>query len=85
MYYSNGEYCDSKTDFLNHELNSMQWTETTLFETLLECCKFKFWWKMDECMDKSPKEITFNLSIDMVNLVVSNVCQDVDRYGLFRV
>lgn len=40
MYYSNGKFCESKTYFEDHESNSpVQWTDTTLFESLVECCR----------------------------------------------
>ena len=79
MYYSDGTRCQSKSNFEDHELNSMEWTYTTLFETALECCRERFWWDIDGCIEGSPKEIKFTFSIDIDGVSEPTNCQDTDR------
>jgi hypothetical protein len=79
MYYSDGTKCDSKVNFEDTELNSMTWVETTLFETVEDCCREKFWWDIVGCINESPKEIQFTLSIDIKGVSEPTNCQDADR------
>ena len=80
MYHSNGQHCEIKTFFEDHESNSpTDWTATTLFETLGECCREKFWWDIDGCLDGSPKKMTFKFSININGLIQPHICQDADR------
>jgi len=79
MYYSDGIKCDSKVNFEDTELNSMDWIQTTLFETVEDCCRERFWWDIVGCINKSPKEIQFTFSIDINGVGEPTNCQDADR------
>ena len=79
MYFSNGNFCSIKTLFEDHESNSFEWTSTTLFETLDECCRERFWWDIDGCLEGSPKKITFEFSVNIQGLGQPQFCQDADR------
>eukprot|EP00985_Skeletonema_marinoi_P006405 scaffold2771_cov198-Skeletonema_marinoi.AAC.3 len=79
MYYSDGTKCDSKLNFEDTELNSMNWIQTTLFETAEDCCRERFWWDIAGCLDESPKEIQFTFSLDIHGVSEPTNCQDADR------
>ena len=79
MYYSTGTSCNSKLNFEDTELNSMNWISTTLFETAEDCCRERFWWDIEGCLASSPKEIQFTFSIDIGGVAEPTNCQDADR------
>jgi len=80
MYYSNGEFCDQKVDFEDWEAKytPATWSSSSLFETLDECCATKFWYDVDTCMAKSPKEMVFTIKFDIKGLIEPEICQDAD-------
>lgn len=83
MYYSNGEFCDQKSEFEDWEskYTPADWDSSDLFDTMEECCAAKFWWNIEDCKANSPKEFTFEVSFDLCGLVEPQICQDADTIG----
>lgn len=83
-FYKNGDICDSKVVFEDWEENTpgmFQGTETTLFDTLDECCANLFWYDLDGCMSRSPVIYKFEFCIDVEGLVDPLDCQSADIYA----
>ena len=80
MYYSNGSYCASKSDFEDWETKFTPgtWESSDLFTSLKDCCVTKFWYDIKGCVEASPKEIDFSFSIEVENIVLPGTCQDAD-------
>ena len=80
MFYSNGSYCDSKSNFSDWETKFTpgSWESSDLFTTLKACCITKFWYDIEGCVETSPKEIDFSFSIEVQNLILPGTCQDAD-------
>ena len=80
MYYSNGEFCDSKSSFEDYESKYTPgvWDSADLFDSMEECCANKFWWDIPGCKASSPKEFSFQLSFDLCGLTQPEICQDAD-------
>jgi len=80
MYFSDGEKCDQKVYFDNHEAKFTpgDWLSADLFENLEECCKAKFWWDVPSCMSNSPKELKVYFTVSISQLNEPAFCQDAD-------
>jgi protocatechuate 3,4-dioxygenase beta subunit len=81
-FYKNGEICDTKIYFEDWESNSpADWTDTTQFDTLDECCVNMFWYDIDGCMERSPVMFKFEFCVDIKGLVDPQDCQSADIYA----
>lgn len=81
-FYKNGDICDTKIFFEDWESNSpADWTDTTQFDTLDECCVNMFWYDMDGCMERSPVMFKFEFCVDIKGLVEPRDCQSADHYA----
>ena len=81
-FYKNGEICDTKIHFEDWESNSpADWTDTTQFDTLDECCANMFWYDIDGCMERSPVMFKFEFCVDVKGLVEPADCQSADIYA----
>ena len=80
MYFSDGEKCDQKVYFDNHEAKFTpgDWLSADLFETLEECCAAKFWWDTPSCISNSPKELKIYFTVSIARLIDPAFCQDAD-------
>ncbi len=67
-FYRNGEKCDSKIDFEFWQ-GEATWTETTLFDTVDECCANLFYYDYSGCMARSPVIFKFEFCVEIDNLV----------------
>lgn len=74
--------CDTKIFFEDWETNSpADWTATTQFDTLDECCANLFWDDYDGCMARSPVMFKFEFCVDVKKLVDPPDCQSADIYA----
>ena len=81
-FYQDGEICDTKIIFEDWEDNSpTEWTATTQFNTLEECCANEFWFDYDGCVARSPVIFKFEFCVDIQGLVDPQDCQSADVYG----
>lgn len=81
-FYKNGEMCDSKIYFEDWELNApADWTDTTLFDTIEECCANLFWFDYDGCVGRSPVMFKFEFCVDIKGLPEPQDCQSADIYA----
>jgi len=81
-FYKNGDICDTKIFFEDWEQNSpADWTDTTQFDTLVECCANLFWFDYDGCMQRSPVMFKFDFCVDVEKLVDPPDCQSADIYA----
>ncbi|KAL7467650.1 hypothetical protein ACHAXS_007895 [Conticribra weissflogii] len=81
-FYKNGDICDTKIFFEDWEQNSpADWTDTTQFDTLVECCANLFWFDYDGCMQRSPVMFKFDFCVDVTKLVDPADCQNADIYA----
>mmetsp|Transcript_32451 Transcript_32451/g.58651 ORF Transcript_32451/g.58651 Transcript_32451/m.58651 type:complete len:1622 (-) Transcript_32451:91-4956(-) len=81
-FYQDGEICDTKIIFEDWEDNSpTEWTATTQFNTLEECCANEFWYDYDGCVARSPVIFKFEFCVDIQGLVDPQDCQSADVYG----
>lgn len=80
MWYKNGDKCDQKIQFEDWEskYTPADWATSDLFETLDDCCVAKFWYGIDDCIGNSPREMTFQFTIDISELNDPAHCQDAD-------
>ena len=83
MYYSTGSHCDQKVDFEDWEdkYTPGNWDSSDLFETLLGCCRSKFWWDVPQCIAESPKKLVFDFTFNLMRLNEPTICQDADIIG----
>lgn len=81
-FFKNGEICDTKIYFEDWESNSpADWTATTQFDTLDECCANMFWYDIDGCLARSPVMFKFEFCVDVKGLVDPQDCQSADVYA----
>lgn len=81
-FYQNGDICDTKIYFEDWEDNSpADWTSTTQFDTLEECCANLFWFDYDGCLERSPVMFKFDFCVDVQGLVDPPDCQSADIYA----
>jgi hypothetical protein len=81
-FYKNGEICDTKIFFEDWEDNSpADWTRTTQFDTVEECCANMFWFDFDGCIGRSPVMFKFEFCVDIKGLVDPPDCQTADIFG----
>jgi hypothetical protein len=83
-FYQKEDKCDTKVVFEDWESNTpdlFQGGETTLFDTLEECCAHKFWFDYDGCLGRSPLIYKFEFCVDIQDLAVPLDCQSADIYG----
>eukprot|EP00986_Skeletonema_menzelii_P014498 scaffold9673_cov142-Skeletonema_menzelii.AAC.2 len=83
-FYQKEDRCDTKVVFEDWESNTpdmFHGGETTLFDTLEECCAHKFWFDYDGCMGRSPLIYKFEFCVDIQDLAVPLDCQSADIYG----
>lgn len=83
-FYKNEDKCDTKVVFEDWESNTPDMFlggESTLFDTLDECCAHKFWYDFDGCMGRSPVIYKFEFCVDIGGLVDPLDCQSADIYG----
>lgn len=85
-FYKVGEgddaYCDTKIYFKDWEDNSpTEWTKTTQFDTLKECCANKFYYDYEGCVARSPTMFKFEFCVDVQGLVDPQDCQSADIYA----
>ena len=83
-FYQEGEICDTKIFFEDWEENSgshSEWTKTTQFDTLEECCANEFWFDYDGCVTRSPVIFKFEFCVDIQGLVEPQDCQSADIYA----
>ena len=83
-FYKSGDICDSKVVFEDWEENTpgmFHGTETTLYDTLDECCANLFWYDLYGCMSRSPVMYKFEFCIDIEGLVDPLDCQSADIYA----
>jgi len=80
-----GDKCDSKIYFEDWESNSGElttgWTDTTLFDTVEECCANTVWFNYDECVASSPITFKFDFCVEVQGLVEPTDCQSADIYA----
>jgi len=77
----NGE-CETKIFFEDWEDNSpSDWTLTTQFDTVQDCCANEFWFGYDDCIGKSPVIFKFEFCVDVLGLVDPADCQSADIYA----
>ena len=83
-FYQKEDKCDTKVVFEDWESNTpdmFHGGESTLFDTLDECCAHKFWYDFDGCMGRSPVIYKFEFCVDIGGLVDPLDCQSADIYG----
>ena len=81
-FHSNGEHCETKIYFEDWEHNSpATWTDTTLFDTLEECCANLFFADYDGCIQRSPIMFKFEFCMDVQGLADPIDCQTADLYA----
>ena len=81
-FYQSGEICDTKIYFEDWEDNSpSDWTATTQFNTIEECCANEFWFDYDGCVSRSPIMFKFDFCVDIQGLVAPQDCQSADIYA----
>ena len=81
-FFRNGELCDTKIDFEDWELNSpADWTDTTLFDTVDECCANLFPYDYSGCMERSPVLFKFEFCFEVGTLLPPIDCQTADIYA----
>ena len=81
-FYKNEDKCDSKIFFEDWELNSpAAWTDTTLFDTVEECCANLFWFDYDACVGRSPVMFKFEFCVDIKGLTDPQDCQSADIFA----
>ncbi|KAL7555014.1 hypothetical protein ACHAWF_018715 [Thalassiosira exigua] len=81
-FYKNGDICDTKIFFEDWETNSpADWTRTTQFDTVEECCANMFWFDFDGCIGRSPVMFKFDFCVDIKGLVDPPDCQTADIFA----
>jgi len=83
-FHQVGDICDTKVYFEDWEENSgshAEWTKTTQFDTLEECCANEFWFDYDGCVSRSPVIFKFEFCVDVQGLVEPQDCQSADIYA----
>jgi len=81
-FYQNGEICDTKIFFEDWEDNSpSEWTDTTQFNSLTECCANEFYYDYDGCVSRSPVMFKFEFCVEVQGLVDPPDCQSADIYA----
>ena len=81
-FYKNEDKCDSKIYFEDWEHNSpAEWTDTTLFDTVEECCANLFWFDYDGCVGRSPVMFKFEFCVDIKGLTDPQDCQSADIFA----
>merc|ERR1712194_11708 len=83
-FYQVGEICDTKIFFEDWEENSgshSEWTKSTQFDTVEECCANEFWYDYDGCVSRSPIIFKFEFCVDIQGLVEPQDCQSADIYA----
>lgn len=83
-FYQIGEICDTKIFFEDWEENSgshSEWTKSTQFDTVEECCANEFWYDYDGCVSRSPVIFKFEFCVDVQGLVEPQDCQSADIYA----
>jgi len=80
LWYSTGEACDQKVflDFHEVKYTPGDWSSSDLFDTVEQCCVNKHWWNKEECLNNSPREMSLSFSVDFINLLEPEICQDAD-------
>ena len=80
-FYKNGDKCDSKIYFEDWETAGVSpWTETTLFNTIEECCANLFWYDYNGCVGRSPATFKFDFCVDIKGLPDPQDCQSADIF-----
>jgi len=59
----------------------MDWTKSTQFDTLEECCANEFWFDYEGCVNRSPVMFKFEFCVDIQGLVDPQDCQSADKYA----
>ena len=81
-FYKNGDKCDSKIYFEDWETAGISpWTETTLFNTIEECCANLFWYDYNGCVGRSPATFKFDFCVDIKGLPDPQDCQSADIFA----
>ena len=81
-FYKNENKCDSKIYFEDWELNApAAWTDTTLFDTVEECCANLFWFDYDACVGQSPVMFKFEFCVDIKGVTDPQDCQSADIFA----
>lgn len=83
-FYKDEDKCETKAVFEDWELNTPELFlggESTLFDSLAECCAYSFWYDLDGCMERSPVNFNFEFCVDIGGLVEPLDCQNADIYG----
>jgi hypothetical protein len=81
-FFKNKDKCDSKIYFEDWEHNSpAAWTDTTLFDTVEECCANFFWFDYDGCVGRSPVIFKFEFCVDINGLTDPQDCQSADIFA----
>jgi hypothetical protein len=81
-FYKNGNMCDNKINFEDWELNApAAWTDTTMFDTIEECCANMFWFDYDGCVGRSPVTFKFEFCVDIERLPNPQDCQSADIFA----
>lgn len=81
-FYQNGQICDTKIYFEDWEDNSpADWTSSTHFDTIEECCANEFWFDYDGCVNRSPVFFKFEFCVEIEGLVEPTDCQSADIFA----
>lgn len=75
-----GEKCDQYVE-LEHfqaKFTPMDWALSDLFETVQDCCRYKFSYDKAGCLARSPREMKLMFSVNVLNLLEPAFCQDSD-------
>jgi len=81
-FISDDEKCTTKIVFEDWEDNSpAEWTATTQYDTLQECCATEFFFDYDGCIKESPVMFKFEFCVDIKGLVDPADCQSADIYA----
>lgn len=81
-FYKNGDKCDGKIYFEDWETAGVSpWTETTLFNTIEECCANLFWYDYNGCVGRSPATFKFDFCVDIKGLPNPQDCQSADIFA----